>query len=246
MQRPDIFTGLRRPPKNLLLCEPPGRLTPVNLGNQQWSLSMKSILVFNEDESTWRIKTSFLVQIVSLSLIILQASLSFRSRTVLVRKAKNVFFSLVLPIGKRIISALFFISRFRPRSQEWDSAARRHLVKRIYIPLSDLAARQSIISNLLQDQKHALSTDDIEHACTLTDGFSGADMRSLCHDTALEPIRDIHGIELHSIDQVWPKNYWKPFVQVCRKVISNNTKTYCLEQAWRISLLTFHSKFRLE
>lgn len=156
----------------------------------------------NEDESTRRIKTEFLVQIVSSSLIILQGSSSFRSRMVLVRKVKNVFFSLVLPIGRRTILVPFFIIRLRSRPQELDSAARRRFVKRIYIPLPDLAARQSIISNLLQDQKHSLSTDDIEHVCTLTDGFSGADMHSLCHDAALGPIRDILDIELLSSDEV--------------------------------------------
>jgi len=42
----------------------------------------------------------------------------------------------------------------------------------------------------------------MEHICTLTDGFSGADMHSLCHDAALGPIRDIHDIELLSSEEV--------------------------------------------
>jgi SpoVK/Ycf46/Vps4 family AAA+-type ATPase len=88
------------------------------------------------------------------------------------------------------------------RPQELDSAARRRFVKRIYIPLPDLPARQTIISNLLTDQKHTLIHSDIEHICTLTDGFSGADMHSLCHDAALGPIRDIHDIELLSSEEV--------------------------------------------
>ena len=88
------------------------------------------------------------------------------------------------------------------RPQELDSAARRRFVKRIYIPLPEVTARQAIISNLLKDQKHTLTTDDIEHICTLAEGFSGADMHSLCHDAALGPIRDIHDIELLSSDEV--------------------------------------------
>ena len=68
--------------------------------------------------------------------------------------------------------------------------------------MPDLAARKSIISNLLKDQKHTLSNEDIEHICKLADGFSGADMHSLCHDAALGPIRDIHDIELLSSEEV--------------------------------------------
>ena len=97
-------------------------------------------------------------------------------------------------------SASILIFLFRP--QELDSAARRRFVKRIYIPLPDLPARKTIISNLLKDQKHTLNSDDMEYICTLTEGFSGADMHSLCHDAALGPIRDIHDIELLSSEEV--------------------------------------------
>jgi fidgetin-like protein 1 len=114
------------------------------------------------------------------------------------------------------------------RPQELDSAARRRFVKRIYIPLPDLLARQAIITNLLQDQKHTLLNNDIEHICTLTDGFSGADMHSLCHDAALGPIRDIHDIELLSSDEVriWSASIddWHDVIEYC----------YCLG-AWNIS-----------
>ena len=42
------------------------------------------------------------------------------------------------------------------RPQELDEAARRRLVKRLYIPLPDLAARKTIILNLLKNEKHCL------------------------------------------------------------------------------------------
>lgn len=109
----------------------------------------------------------------------------------------------MLLIGTGFSNELFLaINLYIFRPQELDSAARRRFVKRIYIPLPDLSARQAIISNLLKDQKHTLIDKDIEHICTLTEGFSGADMHSLCHDAALGPIRDIHDIELLSSDQV--------------------------------------------
>ncbi|CAF3088897.1 unnamed protein product [Rotaria sp. Silwood2] len=60
----------------------------------------------------------------------------------------------------------------------------------------------AIISNLLKDQKHTLTDNDMEHICKLTDGFSDADMHSLCHDAALGRIRDIHDIELLLSEEV--------------------------------------------
>ena len=56
------------------------------------------------------------------------------------------------------------------RPQEIDEAARRRLVKRLYIPLPDMLARRQIILNLLKEQKHSLDTSDLDKLCTETDG----------------------------------------------------------------------------
>ncbi|XP_052224196.1 fidgetin-like protein 1 [Dreissena polymorpha] len=77
------------------------------------------------------------------------------------------------------------------RPQEIDEAARRRFVKRLYIPLPETEARRSIITNLLRQQEYALSDRDLDHICTHTDGFSGADMATLCREAALGPIRDM-------------------------------------------------------
>ena len=57
---------------------------------------------------------------------------------------------------------------FRP--QEIDEAARRRLVKRLYIPLPDGTARKQIVCNLLRDQAYSLSPEELEELCTATDG----------------------------------------------------------------------------
>ena len=56
------------------------------------------------------------------------------------------------------------------RPQEIDEAARRRLVKRLYIPLPDAAARKQIVKNLMQQQPHSLSDDDINNISQQTDG----------------------------------------------------------------------------
>jgi len=56
------------------------------------------------------------------------------------------------------------------RPQEIDEAARRRLVKRLYIPLPDAAARKQIVENLMQQQLNNLSDDDINNISQQTDG----------------------------------------------------------------------------
>jgi len=62
-------------------------------------------------------------------------------------------------------------------------------VKRIYIPLPDDAARRSLITAMLQGQPSRLKAGDIERVVRTTDGYSGSDIRALCREAAMVPIR---------------------------------------------------------
>lgn len=57
------------------------------------------------------------------------------------------------------------------RPQEIDEAARRRLVKRLYIPLPDGAARKQIVSNLLKRQAYSLTPEELEEISTTTEGI---------------------------------------------------------------------------
>lgn len=78
------------------------------------------------------------------------------------------------------------------RPQELDDAARRRLVKRLYIPLPEREARVEILRNLLAKTDRVDMTDwQLNEIGRLTDGYSGADMRQLCHEASMGPIREI-------------------------------------------------------
>ena len=76
-------------------------------------------------------------------------------------------------------------------SQELDDAARRRFVKRIYIPLPDVAGRQQLLETLLASSNHQVTGTDLEELIDKTEGFSGADIRSLCTEAALGPVREV-------------------------------------------------------
>lgn len=77
------------------------------------------------------------------------------------------------------------------RPQELDEAARRRLVKRLYIPLPDRAARRQIVTRLLREQRHSLTDQQLDELCRITDGYSGADVANLCREAAIGPIRSL-------------------------------------------------------
>ena len=73
------------------------------------------------------------------------------------------------------------------RPHEIDEAARRRLVKRLYIPLPDYTARKAIVKMLLGKIKTSLDDTEIEEICRKTEDYSGSDMDALCREAALGP-----------------------------------------------------------
>jgi fidgetin-like protein 1 len=97
------------------------------------------------------------------------------------------------------------------RPEELDEAARRRFVKRLYIPLPDDQGRRQLVTTLLQDDKYAsptyLADPEIDQIVRQTQGFSGltnntqshtidllssgADLKALCTEAALGPVREV-------------------------------------------------------
>ena len=90
------------------------------------------------------------------------------------------------------------------RPQELDDAARRRLVKRLYIPLPDEEARVSILARLLARERHEVTGAQLARVSALTEGYSGADMANLCREAAYGPIRSLDMSQIASVraDQV--------------------------------------------
>lgn len=129
----------------------------------------------NENESSRRIKTEFLVQ--------LDGAHSNGEEKLLVIGATN-------------------------RPQELDEAAKRRFVKRLYIPLPNAEAREELIKTIITNEQAkgnviALNQTDIDQLVQLTKGYSGADMKNLCAEASMMPIRscmeDISKVQIENI-----------------------------------------------
>lgn len=77
--------------------------------------------------------------------------------------------------------------------QELDDAVLRRLAKRIYIPLPEPSARKALFERLFpaDGPVHVqLSTRDTSKVVQLTDGYSCSDITSLCKEAAMGPVRE--------------------------------------------------------
>ncbi|XP_062122161.1 fidgetin-like protein 1 isoform X1 [Drosophila sulfurigaster albostrigata] len=212
LQRPDLFKGVRRPPRGVLLFGPPGTgktLIAKCIASQSratfFSINPSSLTSKWVGEGEKLVKTLFAVAAAHQPAIIfmdeVDSLLSQRSDNEheSSRRLKNEFFIQLDGAATNEDDNIMIIGATN-RPQELDEAVRRRFVRRLYVPLPVTQARQQIITNLLKQVQHSLSDEQIEGLAELTEGYSGADMDSLCRYAAMQPLRSLSSSQIDSID----------------------------------------------
>jgi SpoVK/Ycf46/Vps4 family AAA+-type ATPase len=209
MLRPDIFHGIRAPPKGLLLFGPPGtgktligKAIACESKATFFSISASSLVSKWVGEGERLVKTLFAVaRYLSPSVIFvdeIDSMLSARSDSDSdngTRRLKTEFLVQIDGVGTDGDNSRVLLVGATNRPEELDEAVRRRLVKRLYIPLPVPEARRTIVENLLgKSSGFDISSEDMDKIISLTEGFSGSDMSSLTKEAALGPIRDLHDI----------------------------------------------------
>eukprot|EP01027_Heterolobosea_sp_BB2_P013900 GEZU01020002.1.p1 GENE.GEZU01020002.1~~GEZU01020002.1.p1 ORF type:complete len:392 (+),score=81.57 GEZU01020002.1:368-1543(+) len=220
MLRPDIFTGLRGPPKGLLLFGPPGtgktligKAIAHESGATFFSISASSLMSKWIGEGEKMVRTLFAVASWKEPAVIfideIDSLLTARSEGEMEasRRLKTEF--LVQLDGAATSSnERILVLGATNRPQEIDEAARRRMVKRLYIPLPDAAARRALVRNLMKSMSNTLSEEDFDKIVEMSDGYSGSDIRALCTEAAMGPIRSLGmSISTVSADSVRPINF---------------------------------------
>uniref|UniRef100_A0A182MF44 AAA+ ATPase domain-containing protein n=1 Tax=Anopheles culicifacies TaxID=139723 RepID=A0A182MF44_9DIPT len=219
--RPDIFTGLRKPPRGILLFGPPGTgktLIGKCIASQSkstfFSISASSLTSKWIGDGEKMVRALFAVAVVHQPAVVfideIDSLLCQRSDTEheSSRRLKTEFL-VQLDGAATAEDERILIVGATNRPQELDEAARRRLVKRLYIPLPERTARIQILTRLLERERNSLEAEEIARIGDLTEGFSGADMKVLCHEASMGPIRSIPFEQLGDIakDQVRPICY---------------------------------------
>ncbi|XP_068183945.1 fidgetin-like protein 1 [Antennarius striatus] len=221
MLRPDIFTGLRGPPKGILLFGPPGtgktligKCIACQSGATFFSISASSLTSKWVGEGEKLVRALFAIARCHQPAVIfideIDSLLSQRTdgEHDSSRRIKTEFLVQLDGAATGAEDRILVVGATN-RPQEIDEAARRRLAKRLYIPLPEAAARSHIVTNLMAQVKNQLRDQELDSVVTATEGFSGADMTQLCKEAALGPIRSIHMGDISNIsaDQVRPILY---------------------------------------
>lgn len=120
------------------------------------------------------------------------------------------------------------------RPDELDEAVRRRFVKRLYIPLPDDDSRKALLKTLLKDVFHKIDSTHLEQLTQRTEGYSGADIRSLSTEAAMGPIRelaqlrrgDLKNINSADVPPITLKHFDAAFESVAPSVSQNDLQRY--------------------
>lgn len=201
---PQYFTGLLSPWKGILLFGPPGtgktmlaKAVATECNTTFFNISASSIV------SKWRGDSEKLVRVLfelarhhAPSTIFLDEIDSImgqrgesRSEHEASRRLKTEL--LVQMDGLMKTNDLVFLLAATNLPWELDAAALRRLEKRILVPLPDEEARRAMFEELLSKPGIDLSFDQV---VTATEGYSGSDIRILCKEAAMRPLRRLMGL----------------------------------------------------
>jgi len=246
IQRPDIFSGLRAAPKGLLLFGPPGtgktmigRAIATESGATFFAVSASTLTSKWMGEGEKLVRAMFAVARVEQPSVVfideIDSLLTQRSgdENEATRRIKTEFLVQWDGAASSKEDRLLIVGATN-RPQELDEAARRRLVKRIYIPLPDEDARRSLLDTLLPadgETTVALSDDDRASVVAQSAGYSGSDLHYLCQEASMGPIRRIQqstepvkivDLDVSTVPPVELRDFSSAFRQVRASVSAND------------------------
>jgi len=210
--RPEIFTGLRAPPKGILLFGPPGcgktmlaRALAAETKCTFFNISASALTSKWQGEGEKLVKTLFnLARQLSPTIIFIDEIDSFlterkENENDGTRRLKTEFMLQFDGMVSEQDEKLLVLGATN-RPMDLDDAVLRRFPKRIYVRLPDEKARLYLLTHVLKGQHVRMTAGEMKEILRLTEGYSGSDLNQLAKEAAYEPIRTIDPAKLKTVD----------------------------------------------
>ena len=214
MLRPDLFSGLRTPPKGVLLFGPPGngktllaKAVACESKATFFSISASSIVSKFLGDGEKMVKALFAcAEHLSPSVVFIDevdSLLASRGEEhEAMRRIKTEFLVQMDGVGTSTTAQVLVLAATN-RPQDIDTACLRRFTKRVLIPLPCRNAREahlSFLSHKDPNTKFKLGKSDLRKFSELTDGFSFSDLTALIREAAIIPLRKLGSIAVNTSD----------------------------------------------
>jgi len=200
MQFPELFTGILRPWKGILLYGPPGtgktmlaRAVATECRTTFFNISASSIVSKFRGDSEKLVRVLFdLARHYAPSTIFLDeldAIMGTRDATGEHEASRRMKTELLMQMDGIVKSSEpVFVLAASNHPWHLDAAMLRRLEKRILVPLPDVPARAALLRASLTESDRAAPLD-YDKLAAQTEGYSGADLVLLAKEAAMRPVR---------------------------------------------------------
>jgi fidgetin-like protein 1 len=200
---PDVYTGLRAPPKGVLLFGPPGtgktllaRAVSREAKACFFNVSASSITSKWVGEGEKLVRALFSVarryapSVIFLDEVDALLSARAHGENEASRRLKTEFLIQMDGVATSESDRVLLMGATN-LPQELDEAAIRRFQRRVYIPLPEEGDRKAILALLTTGESLSLSKADVAGLVRATEGFSGSDLKALCQEAAQGPVREL-------------------------------------------------------
>ena len=217
--RPDLFTGIRKPQRGILLFGPPGtgktliaKAIATECNCTFFNISASSLTSKWVGESEKTVKSLFKVAYKKVPSIIfideIDSILSKRSgsENEATKRLKTEFLIQFDGLGSNTNARLLVIAATN-RPMDLDEALLRRLPKRVYCGPLDEDGRFEFIKKVINRVETQLSDDDIRDIAKRTNDYSNSDLMEMCREAAYEPVREL------SMEEILKTKKFRPLIK---------------------------------
>ena len=235
--RPDLFTGLRSPPRGLLLFGPPGtgktmiaKAVATECQCTFFNISASSLTSKYLGESEKLVRALFELAFEKNPSVVfideIESILSKRKEdeNEAMKRLKTEFLIQFDGVGSSQDARVLIIGATN-RPFDLDPAVVRRLPKRVYIGPFNKDERKFFIKEIISQNDNTITDEQYGKIAELCNNYSNSDLKELCREAAYEPLREISSNvqSLEKVNKLRPICY-EDFVIAVKKVRGTLTK----------------------